>query len=66
MTPDIFVRPASPALKIRDPAGGHLFAAGSAVTPCAYWRRRLADGDVVETLPAGPRMPADQTTQEQK
>ena len=51
----VFIKPARPGLVIRDPQSGlPLPPDGKAVVPDAFWRRRLADGDVVETKPPKP------------
>lgn len=47
----LFVKPATPELKVRKPANGYLAAEGEAVNAEGYWLRRLADGDVVEVEP---------------
>lgn len=42
------VKPASAEVKVRDPATRrHLPAEGAEVADTAFWRRRLAEGDVV-------------------
>lgn len=47
------VKPATENLKVRDPErGGHLPAAGEDVPDTEYWRRRKADGDVIDADPA--------------
>ena len=48
------VKPATEELKVRDPErGGHLPTDGAEVPDTEYWRRRLADADVVaDPLPA--------------
>jgi hypothetical protein len=48
----MFVKPSHPALKVADPEARpplprHLPATGAEVPDTEYWRRRLADGDVV-------------------
>jgi len=49
----MFVKPASPDLKVLDPATGrHLPAEGDEVPSTEYWRRRLKDRDVVPVTPA--------------
>lgn len=55
----VVLKPA-PGLKIRMPERQmrHLSEAGEAVVLNEYWRRRLADGDVVKA--AGGRQPAGQ------
>lgn len=58
----MFVKPASPELKVADPAARppaprHLPATGAEVPETEYWRRRLADGDVVIAKP--PRAPKE-------
>jgi hypothetical protein len=58
MNESLFVKPATPALKVRNPAGGYLPTDGAAVPSSAYWRRRLADGDVVATARACTGKPA--------
>lgn len=47
----IFVKPASPDLKVRKPVNGYLAAQGEEVNAEGYWLRRIADGDVVEATP---------------
>ena len=48
----MFLKPAD-GLKVMDPARrDYLPEAGRAVTLDNYWRRRLADGDVIEATPA--------------
>ncbi len=50
-----YVRPATPELKVRDPErGGHLPPAGREVPDTDYWRRRVADRDVVKGAPEAP------------
>lgn len=53
------VRPATPGLLIPDPdAPAHerwLPQSGRDVPDTQYWRRRLADGDVVAEAPRAPR-----------
>ncbi len=46
----LFVKPATPELKVRKPANGYLAADGEEVNAEGYWLRRLADGDVVEEI----------------
>ncbi|GAA4651682.1 hypothetical protein GCM10023116_39660 [Kistimonas scapharcae] len=41
------IKPAD-GLKVRKPDGSHLAADGESVVLTGYWRRRLADGDVVK------------------
>lgn len=43
----IFVKPATPDLKVRKPVNGYLLADGEMVNAESYWLRRMADGDVV-------------------
>jgi hypothetical protein len=44
----VYVKPAHPSLVIRDPHTLRILPPeGAAVTDTTYWRRRLADGDVV-------------------
>lgn len=43
----IFVKPATPDLKVRKPVNGHLATEGEEVNSESYWLRRIADGDVV-------------------
>lgn len=47
----IFIKPATPDLKVRKPVNGHLAAEGEEVNAESYWLRRLADGDVVKAEP---------------
>lgn len=49
----IFIRPAT-GLVVRMPEGGTLPAEGMEVEHSLFWRRRLADGDVVLAKPARP------------
>ena len=58
----MFVKPATPDLKVgnpeaRPPMPRHLPATGAEVPDTEYWRRRLADGDVVTARP--PRTPKE-------
>lgn len=53
----IFVKPATPELKVRKPVNGYLAAGGEFVNAEGYWLRRIADGDVV-----GAEAPAADTT----
>lgn len=55
----IFVKPATPELKVRKPVNGHLAPEGEMVNPESYWLRRIADGDVVQLDPP-PADPAEQ------
>ena len=48
----IFVKPATPDIKVRKPVNGYLAAEGEEVNTEAYWLRRIADGDVIGTKPA--------------
>ena len=48
----IFVKPATPELKVRKPVNGHLAPAGEMVNAESYWLRRIADGDVVSVASA--------------
>lgn len=43
----IFVKPATPELKVRKPVNGYLAPEGEMVNAESYWLRRIADGDVV-------------------
>lgn len=43
----VYLKP-NKGLKVRHPAGGHLPDEGSDVVLNTYWRRRMADGDVVK------------------
>lgn len=46
--PSIAIKPGRPGLKVRYPEmDRHLKAEGETVTLDSWWRRRLADGDVV-------------------
>ncbi len=52
------VKPASENLLVRDPERkGHLPAEGAEVPDTEYWRRRLADGDVVAVTEAAKTKP---------
>lgn len=58
----MFVKPARPELLVANPEAlaplpRHLPAAGAEVPDTEYWRRRLADGDVVAAKP--PRAPKE-------
>lgn len=60
----LFVKPTpqpegAAALQVRKPTGGHLAEAGEFVPDESYWRRRLADGDVVEAEAPAEAQPAD-------
>lgn len=49
-----FLKPAD-GLKVRNPdRGGHLKPEGDWVQDSSFWRRRLRDGDVIETTPPAP------------
>lgn len=49
------IRPASPTLVVRDPiTKAPLPVEGSQVELTSYWRRRMADGSVVEVAAAEP------------
>ena len=48
----IFVKPATPEIKVRKPVGGYLSPKGEEVNDESYWRRRISDGDVVLVEPA--------------
>ena len=43
----MFLKPATPELKVRKPVNGYLAAEGEEVNVDSYWLRRLADGDVI-------------------
>lgn len=63
MSDRLFIKPApqpegAPQLKVRKPTGGHLAEAGEFVPDESYWRRRIADGDVVEAAPVDLAAPA--------
>jgi hypothetical protein len=47
----IFVKPATPEIKVRKPVNGYLAAEGEELNAESYWLRREADGDVVITPP---------------
>jgi len=48
------IKPAQPALIVRDPdTGKPLAAEGEKKPKTSYWLRRLRDGDVVETKAKG-------------
>ena len=56
MTEKVFIKPGVmpdgvTPIKVRKPTGTHLAEAGEEVVLESYWRRRLADGDVVEATP---------------
>lgn len=54
----IFVKPATPDLKVRKPINGYLAAEGEEVNAESYWLRRIADGDVVKAKrPAAAEAP---------
>lgn len=45
---NIFVRPANPEIKVRNPATGHHVPShGQIVEESSYWTRRILDGDLV-------------------
>lgn len=49
----------APGRRVRDPANGQLLTRRGAEAPDnGYWRRRLADGDVLDHPPAAPAKPA--------
>jgi hypothetical protein len=53
----IFVKPASPDVRVRNEhTRQHIAESGELVPDTSYYRRRIADGDLVETEP-----PAAQT-----
>jgi len=47
----IFIKPASPGLRVRAPSGALLPEEGDYVERESYWLRRINDGDVVEADP---------------
>lgn len=47
----IFVKPATPGLRVRTPSGAVLPDEGDYVERESYWLRRINDGDVVEAAP---------------
>lgn len=49
----IFIKPATLEMKVRKPVNGHLAAEGEEVNAEGYWLRRIADGDVIVSVPAG-------------
>ena len=56
----MFVKPATPDLLVANPEAiaplpRHLPAEGAEVPDSQYWRRRIADGDVVLVPPSKPR-----------
>lgn len=53
----VYVKPA-PGMTVRKPVGGYLADEGEEVNRDSYWRRRLADGDVVEAKPPKTAAPA--------
>lgn len=59
----------APGRRVRDPATGRpLTARGANVPDTAFWRRRLADGDVLDTQPstaAKPPKPTPTTTRKE-
>lgn len=60
MSDRIFVKPAAPDLRVRDPdTGRHLPAEGAHVPRSQYWLRRLAAGDAVEAAPPAPALPQE-------
>lgn len=50
----IFIKPATPGLKVRKPVNGHLAAEGEEVNAESYWLRRIADGDVTTGATPAP------------
>lgn len=55
MPTDLFVKPAQ-GLKVRNPATGQPIPIEGAKVPASpYWRRRLADGDVVGANEGGKK-----------
>lgn len=51
----MFVKPA-PGLLVPDPErGGDLPPEGATVPDSVYWRRRIADGDVLKSRPANSK-----------
>lgn len=54
----------APGRRVRDPATGQLLTARGLIMPAlsAFWRRRLADGDVVDAQPAPPTKPPKPAT----
>ncbi len=57
MTDRAFIKPAQPGTLVRKPINGYLAADGEEVTLDSYWRRRLADGDVVVAQPPATEAP---------
>lgn len=62
MSNRLFVKPGVPTppkgsketpqpFKVRKPSGGYLADEGEFVPDESFWRRRMADGDVVEATP---------------
>lgn len=48
----------APGRRVRDPANGQLLTRrGAEVSESTFWRRRLADGDVLDSPPPAPPKP---------
>ena len=47
MSKTVYLVPAK-GFKVRHPQGGHLADAGDTVVLDSYWRRRIAEGSVIE------------------
>ncbi|MDX9860886.1 MAG: DUF2635 domain-containing protein [Rhodospirillales bacterium] len=47
----MYLKPADPKIKVRKPDGSHLAPEGEDLPDTPYWRRRLKDGDVINTRP---------------
>lgn len=54
----LWLKPAQGLTVIDPETGKPLPAEGDLVAISKYWRRRLNDGDVVETAPYAPKAPA--------
>jgi hypothetical protein len=63
---NIFIKPAQ-GRQVPDPARGDLLPPeGRSVESYQYWQRRIAEGDVVEAIPADPVDAAIATTKKAK
>ena len=58
----MFLKPATPDLKVRKPVNGYLAPEGEEVNVESYWLRRLADGDVIGLEPLAEKPPAAKKT----
>jgi len=57
--PNAFLKPANEQLKVRKPdTGDYLSVEGERLELTTYWRRRIKDGDVIDSKPARKSTPA--------